>query len=243
MLAPRDFAVFTNGFVDPEYQYGSLVLEGGQTTAVVVITLLGDKVLVALPGGVWNRAVSKRKLPSRALVKATPIAVAACPVGKRSEEGDISTQLRVWVGCLQPEFEAQLDFLGQQPPDYVFGSGGEGEVVPYGPALVEVAQEHFAFQTAESDVRAERGGADARLDKLEATLASLQSSLAQLVAQEEPGDKKKGGDLFVGRAKASPSERSPNLPEPRSPPKGRRFQVWTRAPVKPPSLLGSPSNT
>ena len=69
---------------------------------MVVITALDEKLLVAIPGQVWNRAVSKRKLASRALVKATPVAVAACHIGKRFEEKDIVSQLRVWVGCLQP---------------------------------------------------------------------------------------------------------------------------------------------
>ena len=71
---------------------------------------------------------------------------------------------------------------------------------------LEVAQEHFAFQTAESDNRA-GGGADARLDKLEATLASLQSSLAQLVAQEAPPDKKKEKGQVGGQPKPAPQPR------------------------------------
>lgn len=204
-LAPRDFAVLTSGIVDPEYQYCSLELEGGERTAVVVITALDEKLLVAIPGQVWNRAVSKRKLASRALVKATPVAVAACHIGKRFEEKDIVSQLRVWVGCLQPEFEAQLDFVRQEAPDLVFGHDGDAELVPFGAALVEVAQEHFAFQTAESDFRGEKGAGD-RMDKLEAALGSLQATLTQLVEK---------GTIPVEPRKATPPVARPK-PAPQS---------------------------
>ena len=70
--------------------------------------------------------------------------------------------------------EARVDFTAE-PPTYSFGDG----ILPYGEALVRVADERFAFTTAESG-----GGGDGifkRMLVVESGLADMREMLQTLV--------------------------------------------------------------
>ena len=53
--------------------------------------------------------------------------------------------VRAWVGYLAGDLEVGLDFVNQKQADLNFGYSGEETVVPFGPALVEVAPRTFCF--------------------------------------------------------------------------------------------------
>lgn len=48
------------------------------------------------------------------------------------------------------ELEKNLEFIGPGDADFPFGEHEGQRAVPFGPALVEVANDHFNFMTAES---------------------------------------------------------------------------------------------
>ena len=184
---PRSFVILQEDeSFDLGYTVGSLdleIAEGDRTCEIAAIAVIDNKLLVAVPESVWNKSVQRRKLAARALTKPHLVAVASCLEDSRESESDIVTQLRVWVGFLHPELEQSLEFLGSAPADFPFGEHGGHRTVPFAPALVEVANEHFNFFfTAES---ADPGGGSreestARLDHLEAMMRDMKSGLDAL---------------------------------------------------------------
>lgn len=198
-LTARDCVVWQEDqTVVLDYLLGALEVTIGQgdLCAVISIAELHGKLLVAVPEDVWHRTVARRKLPSRTLSKAVLVAVAACPKQQRNHEEDIVKQLKIWVGLLEPEMEAELNFTEEDGLTYHFGSANGDYLVPYAHALVEVASEHFAFASAESEVlllrnarKATRTTVENRLDKLEETLGSIAESLASMTGGGDPSSK------------------------------------------------------
>ena len=191
---PRDFVVFTgNGEPEFEYQYGCLALESGEETAVIAIATLENKLLVAVPESVWHRNTARRKLPARSLIRPALVAVAGCQIGTRTEEAHIIEQIKIWTGFLDPKVEVGLDFVSQLIPTWRFGEKDGEELVPYAPALIEVAQENYAFMTAESQapiVEPPKPRGEERIDQLESTLLQLKSTIDKLVVgQQRPRPK------------------------------------------------------
>lgn len=78
-------------------------------------------------------------------IKPTLVAVAACLDSARDSEEDIVVQQRVWVGFIHAELEKHLEFINAGEADNPFGEHGGVRAVPFGPALVEVANENFNF--------------------------------------------------------------------------------------------------
>lgn len=151
---PRSFAILQDdGSLDFGYTIGTLDLdftEGDKSCEIAAIAVIDGKLLVAVPETVWSRSVQKRRLGSRALAKPNLVAVASCFEDAREAEEDIVVQLRIWVGFLHPELEKNLEFIGPGDADFPFGEHEGQRAVPFGPALVEVANDHFNFMTAES---------------------------------------------------------------------------------------------
>ena len=181
-LRARDCLVQRGAALNTEYPVGVLELGAGESEfcAVIAITEIQGKLLVGVPEAVWNRSLSKRRLPVKALSKAALCAVVGCKIGQRQEETDIVVRTKVWIGLLDPTLEDHLDFgdFGADPT-YHFGTADSDLAVPYAPALIEVANEHFEFMTAESE-RMEDPAVESRLQKMEEMLVALQSSIAAM---------------------------------------------------------------
>lgn len=97
-------------------------------------------------------------------------------------------------------------------PTYHFGMAGSDLAVPYAPALIEVANEHFEFMTAESEEKAEETAVDVRLRKMEEMLVALQTNIAEM-AGGGPGPPKPA-KVVQPRSKAAPMPNGP-VPQPR----------------------------
>ena len=168
-LGPRDFVVCELGRgADAEYRVGRFPLDesGATLSAVIPVAVVEDKLLVAFPEKVWHRSVAKRLLPPKTISKFSLCSVATCKADQRSNVEDIVTDTKVWFGFIDPQAEQWIDMVSLLPADYDFGQTGEDAILPFGPALVEVAQEHFQFVS---------------MDSAE-TLVSIQSSLAAMTA-------------------------------------------------------------
>ena len=108
----------------------------------------------------------------------------ACSKEARGDEEDIIQEIRVWVGFLDRRMESELKFQPDLGLGLHFGSARGEFLVPFGPALVEVANEHFGFVTAES------GGPGApqapttvegRLSQLERMIEGVNANLSSLI--------------------------------------------------------------
>ncbi len=186
LLIARECLVQQEEFVDNEYSLGSLDLvgEATQNCAVIAIGLCQGKLLVGVPESVWHRSLSKRLMPPKALSRPVLAAVVACVSSKRLEDADIVASTKVWIGLLDPQMEKEITYMEGLDFDHHFGLVGEELALPFGKALVEVANEHFGFVTAESEVHppAPAGGAlmEDRLKLLEENLEAMRSSLAAM---------------------------------------------------------------
>ena len=189
---PREFIVCKDGIVDYDFRVGRLPLDltAGTYTEVIAVTVVDSKLLVAVPFQVWARKVLERKLPSKALVRPTLCSVSSCLAADRSVAG--SAPLKVWFGLLQPEMEAELDFSSfVEEADHCFGIEEGSGILPTADAMVEVASEHYAFQSAVSGGGAPAlgvgpgGDTEERLQKLEQVLASIQLNLNELAKDKK----------------------------------------------------------
>lgn len=128
-------------FVDPQV--------GKPAVPVILITELQDRSLVCLPHSVWNRAVSKRVLPSAALMK--PAVVEVAYLGEPKVELDF--YIKVWIGFWKMELVEELHTHVEECDfDYFSHADADGNVViPFAQSLLAVAQEHFAFFSAAED--------------------------------------------------------------------------------------------
>lgn len=204
--APRNFAVLSSsGVVDPSYPLGlfGFGLSAEDSCEVIVITEADNKLVIAVPESVWHRSLAKRLIPPRSLIKPALVSVAAVPRGDRETGEDMGYSLKVWVGILDPRFEAEISFEEDEEPGKKFGGEAE-DVLPLGQALVDVSNEHYAFLTAESgvpDLEEEEAvpgavATEERFQVLEAGLQSIQESLQQLLKKprvtfKEPTSKAK----------------------------------------------------
>ena len=204
ILQPRECLVQQEDFVDNEYSLGSLDLVGEepQNCAVIAIGLCQGKLLVGVPEAVWHRSLSRRRLPPKALSRPVLAAVVACSATKRAEDADIVASTKVWIGLLDPMMEKEISYVEGLDFDHHFGLVGEELALPYGKALVEVANEHFGFVTAESEVQQPHGTVpplEDRLRMLEENLEALRGSLAAIAGEARGG----------GRAVPLPAKPSP----------------------------------
>ena len=180
----RERLVVLGATYDTHYEVGQLPLAAGVSfCSAIAVCEIDGKILVCVPGEVWNRKVANRLLSPRLLSKVVGCSITACDEETR-EPVDTADggSMKVWLGLLSEDSEALLDFGREDPPEHNFGLGAAGEpLVPLGQALQELANERFSYQTAESDLGST--GGKSRLDKLEATMISLQENLNALVGQ------------------------------------------------------------
>ena len=189
-LSPRNYLVQQEDYTDNEYHLGTLGLlgEDPENCAIIAIGLCQGKLLVGVPESVWHRSLSKRRLPPEALTKAV-----ACTADKRLHDEDIVASTKVWIGLLDPQMEKEVDYIEGLEFDHHFGLVGDLLALPYGKALVEVANEHFGFVTAESEIqpgpqpKAAGPPMEERMQKLEESLQAIRGSLASLAGGTHGG--------------------------------------------------------
>ena len=211
--------------IDNDYLLGSLDLVGeeAENCAVIAIGLCQGKLLVGVPQTVWHRSLSKRRLPPKALSKAVLVAVVACRSGQRLTDEDIVASTKVWIGLLDPQMEKDVTFMEGLAFDHHFGKVEEELALPYGKALVKVANEHFGFVTAESEVKQPtpspgKSPLEERMQTLEANLDAIKGSLealAPIATKESKGESSPKGTCS-GRNGPPPQSKRPFRPAPRT---------------------------
>ena len=156
------------------YGIGCLELDEPQLSiAIIAVAVVDGRVLVALPDEAWARRRESRRLPGGALRKATSLKVASCSLGDRGTPSQ-TPDLKIWVGILDPSFEAAVTY-DSELPEIDFPGADEQQRVPYAPALVAVCQDHFTFMTAESQPSAPPG-----LDPMEVRMAKMEELMMEM---------------------------------------------------------------
>ena len=184
------FAVADTGEVEFDYCIYTLDCPGDQNCLVVLITQIDSKKLVCVPQTAWHRTPDRRKFPPQGLLKPALVEMTTCIAGDR--ESELADVMKVWVGFLAPNLEAELIMHGAEgipDADVVFGAGPMSEHLPFAGSLLKVASEHFAFLSAESEGKAqparvgEHGSGDlsSRVEHMEVALATLSSSMDQIM--------------------------------------------------------------
>lgn len=208
-LQARDFVLTGLSPGELDYRIGSLEFDqfGGSNCSVIAIAVLDNKLLVAVPQEVWHRTVSQRLLGPRGLSKPALCSVAARPVGSLEGE-DEPFSCKLWVGFLLGTLEDSITFPDELEVTYGFGPADGPPLVPVKGALLEVANDRYVFQTAESGsaVDLESSGLDGRLKFLEDSIIQIQKSIAGLssVPPGAEGSKPTAGGLSAGSGSSAP---------------------------------------
>ncbi len=174
----------------PEFDYSFCLLEGidSKQVQVILIAVVDEKYLVAVPSNAWHRTASKRLMRPQTLTKASAVEVSSVKPEAREEE--LPQRMRIWIGFLNPAMEEELELqdpLTVPGADVVFG----GSFIPFAGSLFAAANDHFAFISAESGMEAalelsrDDGGQDLheRVGKLETTLEVMSKDLKALLGQ------------------------------------------------------------
>ncbi len=201
----RDRLVSSGEFIEFEYDIGAISFEGCPVSAIIAVAEVDQQVLVALPEGAWNKTKRKRKLDPDFLKKPVAVLVPLCGQEDReTPESDPST--KVWLGLITAEAEAYVSYEAIEEYEVAFPPDSAGLMrMPFARALVAVAQDHYTFLSAESQVPRppglDQGGVEARLAAIEATLAVLRGDLRPAAPPKgRPKPKPKAG---AARAAAS----------------------------------------
>lgn len=164
--------------------------QGEPSFPAVAIGKFDNKTLVALPQEAWRRKVAKRSMQAGALTKATVVEVLAA-MADTKQQVDPAAFLKCWIGYLKDDLVNNLlPFDTFESCAGTFGVS-EGEfLVPAAESLIAVANEHFAFFSAEGEPRdgSRSGGVGLakRVTAIEDTLAKLSSGMETLLAAKNP---------------------------------------------------------
>ena len=123
--------------------------EDSKSVAIIGITDIDGSILVALPQFGWAQKKAERVLPKGALSKVRAVRVTSCRIGDRTAASD-APSLKIWLGLLDPSFEEFVKVDPFEAPSVDFPGEDQEQCIPFGPALVAVCQDHFVFQSAES---------------------------------------------------------------------------------------------
>ena len=143
--------IVDEGTVNSDYPVGLFVVDPATFAPTLQIIQIGEfsgQLLVAVPSSVWHRTVALRVLPSKSLLKPTLVEVAAALPSNLAEQYKDST-LKVWIGFLKPTARDQLEILEEFDVEYSFDDATGFYLLPMAQALVDVANEHFAFFSAD----------------------------------------------------------------------------------------------
>lgn len=148
---------------------------------------------------VWAKRVADRLFAEKGLSKALLVEVACCNADLREVPRE-DVKLKAWIGFLHPSLEDQVNF-GLDAPDVHFPFQIDAEeVFPFASSLVEVANERYSFQSAESGPNGpvQDGAGDAsRLDRLESAI--VQMPYVARPALEIPPKTDQAVDLLLSR--------------------------------------------
>ena len=192
----RPHLLFKAGRTNFSYRVGSLPCAvAEEDTSILSIAELGGRLIVALPQEVWHRQIARRKVKQNTLGKAILVEV----VGAAPQDPEVplpEVTIKLWVGVLAMEQDALISYEREAGDmKYQFAP----TVLPYAPALVSMADEHFAFTTAESNGGPEgifkrMSAVESGLAEIKAMIANLGSMDAEKVADpaQEPREKARG---------------------------------------------------
>ena len=203
--------VHSGGSTNLEFSVGRILLaDESQFAEIILIAEVESTFVVAVPASVWARRVNQRRLHSRGLLKPILCSIVAGRFTDRTRTED-AYSVKAWIGLLPKDQEALVEFGESLESDFCFVDHEEETRMPHAEALVTIAAEHFAFQSAESglgEVHPEPGASkdvDKRLQTLEESLVSIQASLAALVPSKP---EQAQGAKPVSILKANPKPKS-----------------------------------
>ena len=195
--------VLAGNAINYDYEIGALAVGDGdsrRTISVILVAPLEERTLAIFPSKAWDKKPNKRKLPTGPFTKPVLVEVAcASPFDRTalSPEGPA----KVWFGMLARQLAEQVVYDSGEAPDIPFGTSG-APLLPYAPALLELAENQFGFQSALSSAGQPAAAADpfeARFRALVSTLGRLSESVQQLVDRDGLPKNSLGA-----RAKAAP---------------------------------------
>ena len=143
--------IVEEGAVNSDYPVGLFVVDLDTNVPTLQLIQIGEfsgQLLVAIPSAVWHRTVALRIFPSRSLHKPTLVEVAAALPSNLAEQYRDST-LKVWIGFLKPAAREHIEVLEEFDVEYSFDDTTGFFLLPMAQALVDVANEHFAFFSAD----------------------------------------------------------------------------------------------
>ena len=168
-LTARGNLIASGGEVDFDYAVGALSVEATSTSiALIAVAEVERELLVAVPAEAWNKKIAKRVLPPGALRKAVRVVVPICAEGDRTAAAG-EPSLAVWLGLLNVGLEPMVSY--ELAAEMAFPD------LPFAEALAAVANDHFSFVTAESEVAAT--GMEARFAALEQQMQEMMGLLRQ----------------------------------------------------------------
>lgn len=177
--------------IDETYPVGLFELvENGDTIrsiAIVLISELEHRLVVAVPETAWHRTLARRQLPGGALLR--PVSVQVDVVDRTVETSDPPFACKVWIGILSPDSEDYVTFEPQDSdePDVNFAPGGP-HLLPSAQSLVSAFEQHFLFASAASgEARSnsrKNSAFETRFQKLEDSVAAIAESLKGLQLQQ-----------------------------------------------------------
>ena len=178
--------VFADGSVTPEYPLAAFRPDeflSGPSVRVILVSKIENSFLGCVPQSAWDRLVAKRALPRVFFSKAVRVLVKNCREDDRGSTGESDSV--VWLGFVASEMEALLETseLGDNSIEIDFGE----DQLPFADALVQVAQDHFAFFSAAEEADGAKepelgsAGLDGRVQHLEIMIQNMNATLASLV--------------------------------------------------------------
>lgn len=178
--------VFSEGEVNQGYPlavYRPDEFLAGRSVRVILVSKIENSFLGCVPQAAWDRLVAKRVLPRTFLTKAVRVLVKHCCEDDRSTIGDSDSV--VWLGFIAGDMESFIE-PSDLEDDTVEVDFGEDQL-PFADALVQVAQDHFVFFSAEEGANEpkepEPGSVDLaeRVHHMEIMIQNLSAHIAALV--------------------------------------------------------------
>lgn len=118
-------------------------IESQDTFEIVIVAVQGDKVLVAVPAGAWDKRSDRRKLVAGSILKPVKLTLAACTEEDRINPAD-GKAVNVWVGWLGDFLRGAVAFDSGSNPSVCFVDKDTGDsCFPFAEALVAAAKEKF----------------------------------------------------------------------------------------------------
>eukprot|EP00438_Fugacium_kawagutii_P019951 Skav226914 [mRNA] locus=scaffold1147:32653:34984:+ [translate_table: standard] len=195
-----------------EYSIGVLGIEdSGIKVPVIGVTSIDQHVLVAVPDPAWHRQRGRRLLPEDALVRTVRVEVKCAQPTDRSIP-DEQAMIKVWLGYLKATLLDSVIYGGDESLcDVTFPSDPRGlPLLPYGEALLAVAQDHYAFVSAESQAPQPQPDFERRLASVEENMSAMLQEIRNFTAPKAvPLPPRRTAS--VGRAPTAPPGLDPHI--------------------------------